>query len=74
MIFDFEPGDKVVNPNNKEWGIGQIQSIIKEKITVNFENAGKKVINGNIINLEKYIKNGNKKYWKNYKEFDWGFF
>jgi RNA polymerase-interacting CarD/CdnL/TRCF family regulator len=34
MIFDFEPGDKVVNPNNKEWGVGQIQSIIKEKITV----------------------------------------
>ena len=54
MIFDFEPGDKVVNPNKKEWGIGQIQSIIKEKITVNFENAGKKVINGNIITLEKF--------------------
>ena len=54
MIFDFEPGDKVVNPNNKEWGIGQIQSIIKEKITVNFENAGKKVINAENIELEKF--------------------
>ena len=53
MILDFEPGDKVVNPNNKEWGICQIQSIIKEKITVNFENAGKKVINSKIIELEK---------------------
>ena len=53
MIFDFEPGDKVVNPNNKEWGIGQIQSIIKEKITVNFENAGKKVINAENIELKK---------------------
>ena len=53
MIFDFEPGDKVVNPNNKEWGVGQIQSIIKEKITVNFENAGKKVINAKNIELEK---------------------
>ena len=61
MIFDFEPGDKVVNPNNKEWGIGQIQSIIKEKITVNFENTGKKVINGNIISLEIFNKYGNKK-------------
>ena len=60
MIFDFEPGDKVVNPNNKEWGVGQIQSIIKEKITVNFENAGKKVINGNIINLEKFKIDGKK--------------
>ena len=53
MIFDFEPGDKVVNPNNKEWGVGQIQSIIKEKITVNFENAGKKVINAENIELKK---------------------
>ena len=40
MILDYEPGDKVVNPLNKEWGIGQVQSIIKEKVTVNFENVG----------------------------------
>jgi hypothetical protein len=31
MILDFEPGDKVLNLNNKDWGIGQVQSIIKEK-------------------------------------------
>ena len=54
MIFDFEPGDKVYNPNNKEWGIGQVQSIIKQKVTVNFENVGKKVINIKNINLEKF--------------------
>jgi hypothetical protein len=53
MIFDFEPGDKVYNPNKKEWGIGQVQSIIKQKITVNFENVGKKVINAKNINLKK---------------------
>ena len=53
MILDFEPGDKVINPKNKDWGIGQVQSIIKEKVTVNFENAGKKVINANNIELEK---------------------
>ena len=53
MIFDFEPGDKVFNPANKDWGIGQVQSIIKEKVTVNFENAGKKVINAKNIELEK---------------------
>ena len=52
MIIDFEPGDKVINLNNKKWGIGQVQSIIKEKITVNFENAGKKTINGKKIELE----------------------
>ena len=45
MILDFEPGDKVVNPKQKDWGIGQVQSIIKGKVTVNFENVGKKVIN-----------------------------
>ena len=56
MILDFEPGDKVINPDNNEWGIGQVQSIINEKITVNFENVGKKVINSNNIKLEKFDK------------------
>ena len=53
MILDFDPGDKVINPLNKDWGIGQVQSIINEKVTVNFENVGKKVINANIIELKK---------------------
>ena len=53
MILDFEPGDKVYNPSNKDWGIGQVQSIIKEKITVNFQNVGKKVINAKNIELKK---------------------
>ena len=53
MILDYEPGEKVINPKNKEWGIGQVQSIIKDKVTVNFENVGKKVINAKIIELEK---------------------
>ena len=53
MILDYEPGDKVTNPTNKEWGIGQVQSIINDKVTVNFENAGKKVINAKNIELRK---------------------
>ena len=57
MILGFEPGDKVINPANKNWGIGQVQSIIKEKVTVNFENAGKKVINSKNIELEKIETN-----------------
>ena len=56
MFLDFEPGDLVINPNNKHWGIGQIQSIIKNKVTVNFENAGKKVINSIEIALERIDK------------------
>ena len=57
MILYFEPGDKVINPANIDWGIGQIQSIINEKITVNFENVGKKVINCKNIELEKIYNN-----------------
>jgi len=53
MIFEYEPGDKVINPLNKDWGIGQVQSIIKDKVTVNFQNAGKKVINAEKIELKK---------------------
>ena len=53
MFSDYEPGDYVINPNQKSWGIGQIQSIIGDKVTVNFENVGKKVINNKLIVLEK---------------------
>tara|TARA_B100000029_G_scaffold504014_1_gene582078 strand:- start:1347 stop:1523 length:177 start_codon:yes stop_codon:yes gene_type:complete len=56
MFFSYHPGDYVVNPDNKGWGIGQIQSIIKDKVTVNFENSGKKVINAKKITLEKVKK------------------
>ena len=50
--MDLIPGSYVINKKNVEWGIGQIQSSIANKITVNFENVGKKVININEINLE----------------------
>ncbi len=53
MLIDFEPGDYVKNPAKKEWGIGQVQSIIGTKITVNFENFGKRVINIENVKLEK---------------------
>ena len=54
MFFDFDPGDYVTNPNNTDWGVGQVQSIIKNIVTVNFTNAGKKTINANEIVLDKY--------------------
>jgi|TARA_B110000438_G_C15562038_1_gene541580 hypothetical protein len=53
MLIDFEPGDYVTNPDNKDWGIGQVQSIIGSKVTVNFENSGKRVINTENVTLEK---------------------
>ena len=58
MILNYEPGDRGLNPSNKDWGIGQVQSIINGKVTVNFENVGKKVINSNNIMLEKISDNG----------------
>ena len=53
MLIDFEPGDHVINPANKSWGIGQVQSIIGNKVTVIFENFGKRVINVENVTLEK---------------------
>ncbi len=53
MQYDLEPGNFVVNPSQKSWGIGQVQSIIRSKATVNFENVGKQVINLDNIKLEK---------------------
>ena len=52
MFTTLTPGSFVINKNNKNWGLGQIQSSIGNIITVNFENVGKKVINANEVNLE----------------------
>ena len=56
MFLNYEPGDFVINTKNTSWGIGQIQSVIKNKVTVNFENVGKKVINSEEIILERINK------------------
>ena len=56
MFLNYEPGDFVINPRNRSWGTGQIQSVIKSKVTVNFENVGKKVINSKEIILERINK------------------
>ena len=53
MFLNYEPGDFVINPKNRSWGTGQIQSVINNKVTVNFENVGKKVINSKEIILER---------------------
>ena len=46
------PGMLVINKHHKEWGIGQVQSSINNKLTINFEHVGKKVININIIPIK----------------------
>ncbi len=47
-----EPGSIVLHPEREDWGRGQVQSVIGQRITVNFEHAGKVVIDGTIILLE----------------------
>ena len=48
----FEPGAWVRHPGRPEWGAGQVQSAIGTRVTVNFENAGKVLINTAVIALE----------------------
>lgn len=45
------PGILVRHPQYPEWGLGQVQSNIGGKITVNFREQGKVVIDGNRITL-----------------------
>lgn len=51
MLHNIVPGSLVRHPSQSDWGLGQVQSIDGTRITVNFENAGKHLINGNVINL-----------------------
>lgn len=39
-----EPGMLVRHPDQAEWGLGQVQSVVAQRATVNFEHAGKVVI------------------------------
>ena len=45
------PGVMVRHPAKPDWGIGQVQSVIKGRVTVNFENAGKILINAGVVEL-----------------------
>ncbi|WP_370300875.1 DUF3553 domain-containing protein [Pseudooceanicola sp.] len=45
------PGMLVRHPDFPDWGIGQVQSNIAGRITVNFREQGKVVIDGSRIEL-----------------------
>lgn len=47
-----EPGQWVRHPARPDWGLGQVQSAIGERVTVNFEERGKVVINAQVVVLE----------------------
>ena len=45
------PGSFVRHPGRPDWGLGQVQSAIGNRVTVNFENAGKLLINSDAVEL-----------------------
>ena len=53
MAEGLAPGDWVRNPLAPEWGLGQVQSVIGERVTANFEHAGKRLINAAVVNLSR---------------------
>jgi hypothetical protein len=46
------PGVRVRHPQEPDWGLGQVQSVVGLRVTVNFEHAGKRLINAAVIALE----------------------
>lgn len=50
--IDFHPGVRVRLPAEPDWGPGQVQSAIGGRVTVNFENRGKVVIDAAVATLE----------------------
>jgi hypothetical protein len=46
------PGAYVRHPDRPDWGIGQVQSAVAGRVTVNFENCGKLLIDADVVELE----------------------
>ena len=52
METKLAPGDLVRHPTEPDWGRGQVQSVVGDRVTVNFEHAGKLLINVSVVSLE----------------------
>lgn len=46
------PGAFVRHPQQPDWGLGQIQSVIGHRATVGFEHRGKVLVDLRVIRLE----------------------
>ncbi len=46
-----EPGALVRLAGRPDWGLGQVQTVVEHKVTVNFEDAGKQVIDTHAVRL-----------------------
>ncbi|AWK89222.1 DUF3553 domain-containing protein [Azospirillum thermophilum] len=45
------PGAWVRLPTRPDWGLGQVQSAIRNRVTVNFEHAGKVLVDTDVVSL-----------------------
>ena len=52
MSGSIEPGQRVVHPDRPDWGVGQVQSVVGDRVTVNFEHAGKVLVNTAVVTLD----------------------
>ncbi len=52
MLSLHEPGQFVRHPGQPDWGLGQVQSVDGQRVTVNFEDAGKVLINTAVVTLD----------------------
>ena len=52
MATDYAPGVLVRHPGQPDWGLGQVQSAIDNRVTVNFEHVGKQLVDVRRIGLE----------------------
>ena len=51
MFQELVPGMRVCHPDEPDWGVGQVQSAIGHRVTVNFEHVGKVLINSEKVTL-----------------------
>jgi hypothetical protein len=51
MTQNLAPGALVRHPDRPDWGLGQVQSAVGHRVTVNFEHAGKVLINTQQVSL-----------------------
>jgi len=56
MSEQLEPGMLVRHPDQPDWGLGQVQSVIGARVTVNFEEVGKIVLDSRVVALEWVIR------------------
>ena len=50
--WQYVPGALVRHTGRSDWGLGQVQSSIGHRVTVNFQNAGKQMIDARVVKLE----------------------